>query len=333
MTRSFWLAVVALMLGTEPGLAQFGGQGGQGNPAAPGPARNVMRQGMGMMGGGMGGMGGGMAGFQGNFPRRTVQVQFQGGKKIAGKMQLGHVFVAGELGQYMIRPEFVKIIRLATKGKGQDEEDGDATIQAEHEAVITTSGEEIRGEVQRQNWVLEVDSGTLTLNPENVRSMTFLPPAEPKDATTGQSAKGPPTALNVATIEAPRAVGLMVTGPKITRLAAASELSGDWIPIDLREPVEGRAMPIVAQGIVVYSLGSHVYAFGSEARRWDVLDLPEGTRANPIVSPGSARVQIGGLIHEFSAVTGKWKHIDPRAILDPALDKALKALQKPENPK
>ena len=134
----------------------------------------------------------------------------------------------------------------------------------------------------------------------------------------------------MTTIEAPNAVGLMVTGAKITRLAAATELSGDWIPIDLREPVEGRAVPIVAQGIVVYGLGRHVYAFGSEAKRWDILDLPEGASATPIVSPGSARVQIDGLIHEFSASNGKWKHIDPRAILDTVQDKALKALQKPD---
>jgi hypothetical protein len=87
----------------------------------------------------------------------------------------------------------------------------------------------------------------------------------------------------------------------------------------------------VGQGIVVYGLGRHVYAFGSEAKRWDILDLPEGARANPIVSPGSARVQVDGVIHEFSATTGKWKHVDPRAILDPALDKAFRALQKPEN--
>ncbi len=164
MIRTHLLTVVALALGTEPGLAQFGGQGNR----APAPARNMVRQGMGMMGGGMGGMGGGMGGMgggmggmgggmggmggaigevQGNFPRRTVQVQIQGGKKVAGKMQLGQVLVAGDCGQYMIKPEFVKIIRFASKAKGEGEEAQDESNQAEHEAVITTSGEEIRGEV------------------------------------------------------------------------------------------------------------------------------------------------------------------------------------------
>jgi hypothetical protein len=160
--------------------------------------------------------------------------------------------------------------------------------------------------------------------------MTFLPPSEPKDTMPGQSSGASPASLNVTTIEGPNAVGLMVTGAKITRLAAATELAGDWIPIDLREPVEGRAVPIVAEGIVVYGLGRHVYAFSSAAKRWDILNLPEGGRASPIVSAGSARVQIDGLIHEFSASSGKWKHIDTRAILDTAQDKALKALQKPD---
>lgn len=307
MIRSLLLAIVALTLGTESGLAQFGGMGG--------------------VGGGMGG--------QVSFPRRTVQVQIQGGKKIAGKMQLGHVIVAGDFGQYMVKPEFVKIIRFASKGKGEheDEKATDESIQSEHEAVITTSGEEIRGEVQRTNWVLEIDCGTLTLNPETLRSMTFLPLSEPKDTVPGQPSGATPAALNVTTIEAPNVVGLMVTGAKITRLAAATEISGDWIPIDLREPVEGRAVPIVAQGIVVYGLGRHVYAFGSEAKRWDILDLPEGAKANPVVSRGSARVQIDGLIHEFSARTGKWKHVDTRAILDSVQDKALKALQKSDTPR
>lgn len=139
-----------------------------------------------------------------------------------------------------------------------------------------------------------------------------------------------PAALKVTTIEGPNAVGLAVSGGKISRLAAASELSGDWIAIDLREPVEGRAIPIVANGMVVYGLGRHVYAFSSEARRWDVLDLPEGSKAAPVVRPGSARVEFDGRIHEFSAKTGKWKHIDTRAIIDTASDKALKALQKPD---
>ncbi len=335
MIRSLLLAVVALALGTEPGLAQ--GFGGPGN-APRAPARNVMRQEMGMMGGGMGGIGGGMGGVQGNFPRRTVQVQIQGGKKIAGKMQLGYVAVEGDFGQYVIKPEFVKIIRFASKAKAKakakakekDEEAEDESVEVEHEAVITTSGEEIRGEVQRTYWVLEINCGTLTLNPDTLRSMTFLPPSEPRDTLPGRSSGATPAALNVTPIEGPNAVALMVTGAKITRLAAATELAGDWIPIDLREPVEGQAVPIVAHGIVVYGLGRHVYAFGSEAKRWDILDLPEGARANPVVSPGSARVEIDGHIHEFSARTGKWKHIDTRAILDTVQDKALKALQKPD---
>ena len=137
-----------------------------------------------------------MGGFQGNFPRRTVQVQIQGGKKVTGKLQLGHVIVAGELGQYMIKPEFVKIIRFAPKAKDKGEEAEDENVQAEHEAVITTSGEEIRGQVQRQNWVLEIDCGTLTLDPESLRSMTFLPPpSEPKDGKLG-SAPPKPTRLH-----------------------------------------------------------------------------------------------------------------------------------------
>ena len=90
--------------------------------------------------------------------------------------------------------------------------------------------------------------------------------------------------------------------------------------------------PIVAQGIVVFGLGP------PRLRLW-IGGQSDGTflicrrvpRANPMVRPGSARVQIDGIIHEFRAKTGKWKHVDTRAILDTAQDKALKALQKPDS--
>jgi hypothetical protein len=336
MSRSLLFALFAMALGTEPVLAQFGGMGGAGNAQgqnAAGQMMGMMRGGMqgmggrgGGMGGGMGGMGGGMGGFQEASPRRTVQVEIEGGKKLSGKMQLGQVFVKGDLGQYMIRPEFVKIIHFIPEDKGEDAQE-EKVQRHLSEGVITTSGEEIRGPVQLQNWLIEIECGTLNLDSKNVRTMTFLPPTLPKAEFPGAASERKPASLDVTTIEAPNAVALMVTGPNITRLAAATEIAGDWIAVDLREPVNGRAVPIVAQGIVVYGLGRYVYAFGSEAGRWDVLALPEGATASPVVSPGSARVEFDGKIHAFDASAGKWKHIDIHALIDSAKDKALKALK------
>jgi hypothetical protein len=120
-----------------------------------------------------------------------------------------------------------------------------------------------------------------------------------------------------------------VRGTKINRLAAASEPGGEWVPVDLREPVDGQAVPIVGSGIVVYGLGRHVYAFSSETKKWDILDLPEGSQAVPIVGNGSARVDANGQIHEFSAKIGEWKHLDVRSILETVQDKGKKALESP----
>ena len=75
-------------------------------------------------------------------------------------MQLGYVSVASDSGQYMIKPEFVKIIRFASRanGAGEGEDGPDDNIPADHEGVVTTSGRGgVRGELQRGvNWVLEI---------------------------------------------------------------------------------------------------------------------------------------------------------------------------------
>ena len=85
MIRALWLAVVALLSATQPGLVQLGGRGAWVRMETPFPApvdRGGGRMMAGMQGmGGMGGMGGGMGGFQANFPMRTVQVQIQGGEE------------------------------------------------------------------------------------------------------------------------------------------------------------------------------------------------------------------------------------------------------------
>ncbi len=253
-----------------------------------------------------------------------------GGQKIQGKLRLSAMTVNSDLGQYQIKPERVKVVRLSKPAAAIRVEMGYYSIEG---AVTTTCDKEIKGKVQCPSWRLDLEFGTLTLDPAKVRTITFSTPAEPKDDKKGPLSQTGPAPLDVTLIEGPKAVALMVTGPKITRLAAATEATGDWIPVDLREPVEGQAVPIVGPGgIVVYGLGRHVYAFSSQARRWDVLDLPEEAGVGPIVGNQSARVEYDGHVHEFSARTGKWKHIDIHSILDSAREKARKAIQQPAQP-
>ena len=192
MIRSLSLAIFTLALGIVPGLAQPGA-----NRPNPAPARNVIRQGMGMMGGMgggmagmggmggmMGGMGGGMGGVQSSYPRRTVQVQIQGGKKLPARCNSASDYHE-RFWPVHDQARICKDHPVRFQGQGEGEEDAEENVQAEHEAVITTSGEEIRGDVQSTSWVLEIECGTLTLNPETLRSMTFLPPTETKGHHAG----------------------------------------------------------------------------------------------------------------------------------------------------
>ena len=329
MSRSRLFAIFALLLPPVPCFAQLGGMGGMGGGMG-GMGGGMAQGGMGMGGRGMG-MGMGRMGMRGSQMRtalRTVQIELIGGQKIQGKLELDPVIVASEMGEYQIKPDRVKLVRLEPR-PGKETEPFINGSKAIVGAVLTTTGQEIKGKVQCPSWNLDVEFGTLNVDPAKVRVMTFSAPAEAKETKPGPLSQVKPAALDVTLIEGPNAVALMVTGEKITRLAAAGSAAGDWIPIDLREPVEGQAVPIVGPGIVVYGLGRHVYAFGSEARRWDVLDLPAGVVATPIVGNQTARVESNGQIHEFSARTGKWKHIDIHSLLDTVQDKARKAIEQP----
>jgi hypothetical protein len=274
-----------------------------------------------------------MAGFAGASPRtveRIVEVEMDGGQKLSGKVQLGPVFVGTDVGQYQLKPEQVRTIRLTRRVELPKEgPEGDPGLEG---TVTTLSGKEVKGKVRHNSWKLDLEIGSLNLTPSKVKTMTFSAPNGGNEARSDRRPGPSASALKITTIEGPNVVALMVSGPRITRLAASREITGDWIPVDLREPVEGRANPIVGQGIAVYGLGRHVYAYSSETNRWDVLDLPAGTQANPIVGPGSARVENDGQVHEFNASTGRWKHIDTRAILNEIQDKALRALETERKP-
>jgi hypothetical protein len=316
MSWRILLAAVVTVLAPGSAFAQYGGMGGMGGGAAAQGGMGMRMGGMGMGGMGMGGMG--MGGFQTRTVERAVQVEMEGGQKLSGKLQLDSVTVDTDVGQYQVKPERVKILRLS-RGSAKSEDEGNQAVGG---VVITTTDKEIKGKVHSPSWVLEVEFGTLHLDPAKVRTMTFSAPAGTTKTTEAGRAEQVSSSVRVTPIEGPAVVALMVAGPRITRIAAAREMGGDWSPIDLREPVEGRAVPIVGQNVVAYGLGRWVYAFSSEANRWDVLELGEGARATPIVGPGSVRVQHDGQIYDFTSRAGKWKHIDTRAILTSEKDQA-----------
>ena len=52
----------------------------------------------------------------------------------------------------------------------------------------------------------------------------------------------------------------------MTRIAVADTVRGKWHAQDLRDPIDGEIVPIVASGVVVYKVGRDVFAYASEAQ-------------------------------------------------------------------
>lgn len=106
-------------------------------------------------------------------------------------------------------------------------------------------------------------------------------------------------------------MALQMEGDAISEIAAFDAEGGRWHPQKLEEPVSGRAVPILIDNLVAYGLGRRVYAYSSEADRWDTLTLPEGAgKARPTVYAAMVFVEYEGKIHTFSAKTGRWTEFD-----------------------
>ncbi len=144
-------------------------------------------------------------------------------------------------------------------------------------------------------------------------TMYNLESRKPHTLTLSGSKDAP---LHVTPIIGSDIVALGLKGSKVTRIAVADTDTGTWYPQDLRKPLDGRVMPIIAPGIAVYTIGRDVYAYSGAAHRWDVVELPEGMPVGPVVGMNGATIESHGHIYSFVPKTGKWDHIDVRAILD-----------------
>lgn len=154
----------------------------------------------------------------------------------------------------------------------------------------------------------------LVVSPRGDKIMIYNTETKQTQSVRLSASKEPP--LVVTPIIGPGVVALLVSGPKITRIAAARNIEGPWHTQDLREPVEGKASPMVFPNMAAYFLGRYVYAFSPEKERWDVLKLPEGVSGSPNMGIGSVVVRGGGHIYTFTASTGKWDDLDINAILN-----------------
>jgi hypothetical protein len=161
---SFAVLVLSLALPSRPAQAQYGGMGG-----------------MGRMPGGGGGMM--MMGPMPAPPKPEkmkpygVKVE-SGGGSVAGTLRLASVVLYSDLGQYDIKPEKVREIRFLPR---QPDQPG---VQFGHLSapvpgvVVTRTGEELKGNIVVQQWQLENDLGTITLNPTSLKLVSFTAQGE-----------------------------------------------------------------------------------------------------------------------------------------------------------
>jgi RNA polymerase sigma factor (sigma-70 family) len=121
-----------------------------------------------------------------------------------------------------------------------------------------------------------------------------------------------PQDVEVLPVSGPGIVALRATG-EVRQIAVFAPSLGRWFPIDLKEPIRGKAIPIVGPGQVFYAIGRRVYAFSVTVGRWGVLELPEGAKPEPVLFPSRTTVEHDNHIYIFSVKTGLWTDFDTKA--------------------
>jgi hypothetical protein len=115
-------------------------------------------------------------------------------------------------------------------------------------------------------------------------------------------------------------------GPRLTQIVVFDVGRFKWSVQELDEPwEEGSAAAFIRESVAVYVLGRHLYAYSSEAGRWDTLTMeqpvaPPRNEFPAELSVGSAltidndvaAVSQRGRLHVFTAKTGRWQTVEPK---------------------
>jgi hypothetical protein len=290
MNRTGLLSTIAMMLASSTSFAQFGGMGGMGGQ---GPAPGTMMRGGGRLGPGFAEI------------RRSVQVEMEGGQRLKGHMDLRPIIVDGDLGQYSIAPDKIKMIRFLKPANdagriGDEEAGGDdakvvvpvrlqnrgASIRAVRGGfggnadtdsqgaaltrgkVTTTTDQEIIGTIHvPADFRLILEFGALNLAPSKLRSITF-------------------------------------TGPNRQEKPAQAEVSARHIP-EVSQDEAGSPPRYFRQGrslIVISPVGDRVTLFDIETKEARSLEL-SGSKDLPLEVTPIAAENIVALMLKGSKIT------------------------------
>lgn len=130
---------------------------------------------------------------------------------------------------------------------------------------------------------------------------------------TGEwTAYGVPKETDVTPIVGNNIVALQEGGKNIGEAVAFVPKVGKWYPVELKAPAKDGLTPIVGNGVALYPVGRHIYAFSAQARGWDVLELEEGAAPTPVVWSNRATVEHNDHLYIFNLKTGKWTDFDTK---------------------
>ncbi len=214
-----------------------------------------------------------------------------------------------EFGSLTLAPVKLRAITFSD----DDRQENPAKAGAAALSTSTDAGPPASGEEPSPPRYFRQGSSIIVISPKGDRVTLYNFDTKKSESLELSGSKDGP--LEVTPILAENLAALMLKGPKVTRIAVADTASGTWHAQMLRKPIDGQAVPIVESGVVVYKLGRDVYAYGVEAQRWDVVELPEGSLAAPSVGAGTITIESDGHIYTFTGKTGKWDHVDVRTIL------------------
>jgi len=143
MIRTGWFATAVLALAPLPCFGQFGGMGGSMPIRAQAPSP----------------------------PALAVKVGMAGDKSLVGQLRVASVSITCDLGFYELRAEKIREVRF-------DEEQPEPLIKDMRGArvegtIVTSSGEEFHGTVYVPDWKVETALGTLTPDPQKLKSLSF----------------------------------------------------------------------------------------------------------------------------------------------------------------
>ena len=116
--------------------------------------------------------------------------------------------------------------------------------------------------------------------------------------------------LDVASVAFnPISRALVLRGERIQRLAIFNMRDARWDVQDLREPVK-EATPVGCHMMTTYALGRRLYTYSNAARKWSVLELPEGAAPEAKASDQGLTLRYGDKIHIYDVQMGEWTDFD-----------------------